>query len=81
MPSSWIDRSIGRFLKVEKLIQKLSAEIITGNYELVYQSREKCEIYRDTGVSKNLDNNAATFSYASFKHLEHTHHYSNFKYH
>ena len=42
--------------------RKLSAEIITENYqqkllqknyELVYQSRGKCEIYRDTGVSKN----------------------------
>ena len=32
---------------------KLSAEIITGNYQLVYQSRRKCEIYRDTDVSKN----------------------------
>jgi hypothetical protein len=39
--------------KVEKLSQKLSAEIFTENYELVYQSRGKCEIYRDTGVSKN----------------------------
>jgi hypothetical protein len=28
-------------------------EIITENYQLVYQSRGKCEIYRDTGVSKN----------------------------
>ena len=33
--------------------EKLLQEIITGNYELVYQSRGKCEIYRDTGVSKN----------------------------
>ena len=33
--------------------EKLLKEIITGNYELVYQSRGKCEIYRDTGVSKN----------------------------
>jgi hypothetical protein len=32
---------------------KLLQEIITGNYELVYQSLEECEIYRDTGVSKN----------------------------
>ena len=24
------------------------------NYDLEYQSRRKCEIYRDTGVSKNL---------------------------
>ena len=48
--------------KVEELLQKLltenqyrklSAEIITKNHELVYQSRGKCEIYRDTGVSKN----------------------------
>ena len=23
------------------------------NYQLVYQSRRKCEIYRDTDVSKN----------------------------
>ena len=23
------------------------------NYQLVYQSRRECEIYRDTGVSKN----------------------------
>ena len=38
--------------KVEKLLKKISAEIITENYELVYQSRRKCEIYRDTGVSK-----------------------------
>jgi hypothetical protein len=41
-------------IKVEKLLQKLSAEIITENYELVYQSRGKCEIYRETGVSKNI---------------------------
>ena len=33
--------------------EKLLQEIITGNYELVYQSRGKSEIYRDTGVSKN----------------------------
>ena len=25
------------------------------NYQLVYQSRRKCEIYRDTGVSKNSE--------------------------
>ena len=41
--------------------RKLSKEIIKGNYKLVYQSREKCEIYRDTEVSKNqnytLENN------------------------
>ena len=37
----------------QKLLQKLSAEIITENHELVYQSRGKCKIYRDTGVSKN----------------------------
>ena len=24
------------------------------NYQLVYQSRRKCEIYRHTGVSKNI---------------------------
>ena len=33
--------------------EKLLKEIITENYELVYQSRGKCEIYRDTGVFKN----------------------------
>ena len=34
--------------------RKLSVEIITENYQLVYQSRGKCEIYRDTGVSKKV---------------------------
>ena len=33
--------------------RKLSVKIITENYQLVYQSGGKCEIYRDTGVSKN----------------------------
>ena len=37
----------------EKLLQKILGEIITENYQLVYQSRGKCEIYRETGVSKN----------------------------
>ena len=37
----------------EKLLQKISGEIITENYQLVYQSRGKCEIFRDIGVSKN----------------------------
>ena len=32
---------------------KLWVEIITENYQLLYQSRGKCEIYRDTSVSKN----------------------------
>ena len=41
--------------KVEKILQKLSVEIIRKNYELVYQSRGKWEIYRDTGVSKNTN--------------------------
>jgi hypothetical protein len=27
---------------------------MTQNYELVYQSRRKCEIYRDTGVSQKI---------------------------
>ena len=36
-----------------KLSQKLSVKIISENYDLVYQSRRKVEIYRDTGVSKN----------------------------
>ena len=36
--------------------EKLLQEIITENYELIYQSRGKCEIYRDTitGVSKKI---------------------------
>ena len=33
--------------------RKLWVEIIIENYQLVYQSRGKWEIYRDTGVSKN----------------------------
>ena len=32
--------------------RKLSGEIITENYQLVYQSRGKCGNYRDTGDSK-----------------------------
>ena len=32
--------------------EKLLQEIITRNYELVYQSRGKCEIYRDNEISK-----------------------------
>ena len=36
--------------------EKLLQEIIIGNYELINQSRGKCEIYRDTGVSKNSSN-------------------------
>jgi hypothetical protein len=32
--------------------RKLWGEIITENYQLVYQSRGKCEIYGDFGVSK-----------------------------
>ena len=40
---------------------KLWGEIITGNYEWKLSasilSREKCEIYRDTGVSKKICNN------------------------
>ena len=34
--------------------EKLLQEIITGNYQLVYQSRGKCGNYRDTAVSKNI---------------------------
>ena len=33
---------------------ELSVGIIRENYHLVYQSRRKVEIYRDTGVSKNI---------------------------
>ena len=32
--------------------RKLRLKIITENYDLVYQSCRKVEIYRDTGVSK-----------------------------
>ena len=28
-------------------------KIISENYDLVYQSRRKCVIYRDNGISKN----------------------------
>ena len=34
--------------------EKLLQEIITGNYQLVYQSLGKYGNYSDTGVSKNL---------------------------
>ena len=44
----------------KKLLQKLSAEIITVSYELVYQSRRKCEINRNTGVSKKQFRNIET---------------------
>ena len=45
-------------------------EIITGNYQLVYQSRGKCEIYRDTGVSKNNDKiyKDTKFNFSNLKH-------------
>ena len=48
----------GESKRKESLITKIitrSGEIITENYQLVYQSRGKCEIYRDTGVSKNTE--------------------------
>ena len=32
---------------------KLSGEIITGNYQLVYYVTQKCVNYRDTDVYKN----------------------------
>ena len=34
--------------------RKLSVKIMSENNQLVYQSRRKCEIYRDSGISKNL---------------------------
>jgi hypothetical protein len=40
-------------------------KIITGNYKLVYQSRGQCEIYRDTGVSKNI----VSFNYVKMRTL------------
>ena len=33
---------------------QLWGEIMTGNYQLVYQWRRKCGNYRDTGVSKKI---------------------------
>ena len=33
--------------------RKLSVEIITGNYQVVYYVAQKWVNYRDTGVSKN----------------------------
>ena len=38
----------------ENYYRKLWGVIITENYQLVYQPRGKCEIYRDTGASKKL---------------------------
>ena len=35
--------------------RKLSVKIMSENYQLVYQSCGKCEIYRDTGISKNTN--------------------------
>ena len=35
--------------------RKLSPKIMSENYQIVYHSRRKCEIYRDTGVSKNRE--------------------------
>ena len=39
----------------ENYYQKLLPKIMSENYQLVYQSRRKVEIYRDTGVSKKLN--------------------------
>ena len=39
--------------KSSGIIRGLSVGIMSGNYDLVYQSHRKVEIYRDTGVSKN----------------------------
>ena len=50
--------------------RKLWGEIITENYDLVYQSRGKCEIYRDTGVSKNMqDLNRQCLAFIEFKNI------------
>ena len=38
----------------ENYHRKLSPKIISENYQLAYQSRKKCEIHRDTGVSKKI---------------------------
>ena len=43
--------------------KKLSAKIISENYDLVYQRRRKVEIYRDTGVSKNIYGRITTFTF------------------
>ena len=40
---------------------KIITEDITGNYQLVYQWREKCGNYRDTGVSKKAVTNVDLF--------------------
>ena len=34
--------------------EKLSHEIISKNYDLVYYVAQKCGNYRDTGVSNNI---------------------------
>ena len=43
------------------IIWELLLRIISGNYYLVYQWRRKVEIYRDTGVSKNIKKTTFTF--------------------
>ena len=41
--------------------------IMSENYQLVYQSRRKCEIYRDTGVSKNKNSCSYLYTKVRFK--------------
>ena len=51
--------------------RKLSPKIMGKNYLLVYQSRRKCEIYRDTGVSKNRNSiDTLKTSYYFFRKVE-----------
>ena len=58
--------------------RKLSAEIITENYELVYQSRGKCDIYWDTGVSKNIYHVLNYFHKTTLQVRTHLHSFLNF---
>ena len=44
-------------------------KIISENYDLVNQSRRKCEIYRDTNVSKNHDGWSFYMQDLKFKEL------------
>ena len=54
---------------------KLSAEIITGNYDLAYYVEQKCVNYRDTDISKkkersdNIPNRQKGDFYADFVHV------------
>ena len=49
-------RKLSPKIITENYYRKLLPKIMSENCQLVYQSRRKCEIYRDTGVSKIVAN-------------------------